>query len=175
MIPFPQRYGRCQWGLHPTLTTPHPEDLARRATRRRQSGRIAKGAQEAQRSTPPSPPEKHRSKYFAESSVPSKAPSTVFKRVNGANEIGKCVGLIDQHRNATGGQTFPNAHGPWQCNRDVVAPRIAGKCNRLALTGAVVAIRDETVRYHCSAEKLYGGVLQPGGQRGEPQSVRATR
>jgi hypothetical protein len=31
----------------------------------------------------------------------------------------------------------------------VVAPRIIGKCNRLALIGAVIVIRDETVRYHC--------------------------
>ena len=82
------------------------------------------------------------------------------------NEIGKCVRPVNQHRDATRRQTFPNAHRPWQRNRNVVAPTIAGKGDRLALVGAIVAVRDETVRDHCSAEELDGGVLQPGGQRG---------
>ena len=97
---------------------------------------------------------------FGESSVSvDGAEQPVLKRVDGENEIGKCVRLVNQHRDATRRQTFPNAHRPWQSNRDVVAPTIAGKTDPLALVGAIVAVRNETVRDHCSAEKLDGSVL----------------
>jgi hypothetical protein len=56
---------------------------------------------------------------------------------------------------------FPNAHCPRQANRDVVAPTIADKGDRLALIAAVIAVRDEAVRDHRSAEQFRGGVLQP--------------
>jgi hypothetical protein len=38
-------------------------------------------------------------------------------------------------------------------------PTIAGKTDPLALVGAIVAVRNETVRDHCSAEELDGSVL----------------
>ena len=160
-----------------TLTMPHPEDLVLRLRRVEDNLVVLpKALEEAQRSTLAIAVRKHKLKYFAKGSVPvDPAEQPVLKRVNGANEIGKCVGPIDQHCNATGGQTFPNAHGPWQCNGDVVGPKITVKRNRLALIGAVIVIRDETVRYHCSTKKLDRGVLLLGGQRSEAQSVRATR
>ena len=68
---------------------------------------------------------------FAECLVPiDGAEQSVFKRVNGQDEISKCVRLVNQHRHATRRQTFPNAHRPWQANRDVAAPAIAGKRDR---------------------------------------------
>ena len=118
---------------------------------------------------------KRKSKYFGEGSAPvDGAEQPVLEGVDGANKIGKCVRLVNQHRHATRRQTFPNAHHPWQTNRDLVAPAIAGKRDRLAVVGAIVAICDETVRDHRPAEKLDGGVLQPGGQRSQARSVRAT-
>ena len=118
---------------------------------------------------------KRKSKYFAEGSAPvDRAEQPVLEKVDGANKIGKCVRLVNQHRHATRRQTFPNAHRPWQANRDVVAPAISGKRDRLAVVGPIVAICHETVRDHRSAEKLDSGVLKPGGQRGQARSVRAT-
>ena len=104
---------------------------------------------------------------FGQSSVPvDGAEQPVLERVDRANKISKFVRPVYQHRDATRRQTFPNAHRPWQCNGNVVAPAIAGKADRLALIGAIVAVGDEAMRDHCSAEELDGGVLQPGGQRG---------
>src|SRR4029077_5430996 len=94
------------------------------------------------------------------------AEQPVLERVDGANKISKFVRPVYQHRDATRRLTFPNAHRPWPRNRNVVAPTIAGKIDRLAHLGAIVAVGDEVVRNHCSAEELDGGVLQPGGQRG---------
>ena len=117
-----------------------------------------------------------KSQYLGQGSLPvDGAEQPVLERVDGENEIGKCVRPVDQHRDAARRQTFPNAYRPWQRNRNVVAPTIADKCDRLALVGAIIAVRDEIVRDHCSAEKLDGGVLQPGGQRGQPRGVRAIR
>ena len=104
---------------------------------------------------------------FGQGSIPvDGAEQPVLERVDRANKIGKCVRPVYQHRDATRRQTFPNAHRPWQRNGNVVAPTIAGKVDRLARIGAIVAVGDEAVRDHCSAEELDGGVLQPGGQRG---------
>ena len=90
------------------------------------------------------------------------AEQPILKSVDGENEIGKCVRPVDQHRDAARRQAFPNAHRPRQRDGNVVAPTIAGKGDRLALVGAIVAVRDETVRDHRSAEEFDGGVLRPG-------------
>ena len=135
---------------------------------------LPKALEEAQRSTLAIAVAERKAKYFAEGSVPvDGAEQAVLERVDGANKIGKCVRPVDQHRDAAGRHTFPNAHRPWQRNGDVIAPTITGECDRLALIGAIIAICDETVRDHRSAEKLDRGVLQPGGQRGQARSVGA--
>jgi hypothetical protein len=55
---------------------------------------------------------------FGESSVSvDGAEQSVLESVDGKNEISKCVRLVNQHRDATRRQTFPNAHRPWQSNR----------------------------------------------------------
>src|SRR6266851_8463564 len=109
---------------------------------------------------------------FGEGSFPvNGAKQPVLERVDRANKIGKFVRPVYQHRDATRRQTFPNAHRPWQCNRNVVAPTIAGKIDRLAHLGAIVAVGDEVVRDHCTAEEFDGGVLQPGGQQGQTRGV----
>src|SRR5246127_812632 len=90
----------------------------------------------------------------------------VLERVDSANKIGKFVRPVYKHRDATRRQTFPNAHRPWQCNGNVVVPTIAGEIDRLAHLRAIVAVGDEVVRDHCSAEEFDGGVLQPGRQQG---------
>ena len=83
---------------------------------------------------------------FGQGSVPvDGAEQPVLERVDGANKISKFVRPVYQHRDATRRQTFPNAHRPWQGNRNVVAPTIAGKIDRLALLGAIVAVGDEAV------------------------------
>ena len=52
---------------------------------------------------------------FGQGSFPvDGAEQPVLERVDGANQIGKCVRPVDQHRDAAGRQTFPNAHRPWQ-------------------------------------------------------------
>ena len=107
--------------------------LRRRATRRRRFGRIAKGARRNAGLDSRHRRPETQSQYFAEGSVPvDGAEQPVLERVDGANEIGKYVRLVNQHRHATRRQTFPNAHRPWQANRDVVAPAITGKRDRLA-------------------------------------------
>jgi hypothetical protein len=100
---------------------------------------------------------------FGQSSVPVDGiEQTVLERVDRANKISKLVRPVYQHRDAIRRQTFPNAHRPWQCNGNVVAPAIVDKIDRLALLGPIVAVGDEAVRDHCSAEELDGGVLQLG-------------
>src|SRR6185437_2425631 len=136
---------------------------------------LPKALEEAPGSTLAIAVRKRKSQYFAEGSVAvDSAEQAVLKRVDGEDEIRKFVRLVDQHRDTAGGQTFPNAHRPWQLDGDVVAPTVTSKCDRLVLNGVIVAICDETVRDHRSAEKLGGGVLQPGGQRDQARSVRAT-
>ena len=101
-----------------------------------------------------------KSHYVGQGSVPvDGAEQPLLKRVDGENEISKCVRPVNQYRDTARRQTFPNAHRPWQGNRNVVAPFIIDKCDRLALKGTIIPVRDETVRYHCSAEKLDCGVL----------------
>ena len=101
---------------------------------------------------------------FGERSVPIYgAEQPVLESINGENEIGERVRPVNQHRYATWRQTFPDAHRPRQCNGNVVAPTIASEGDRLTVTGAIVAVRAETVRDHCSAEEFDSGVLQPGG------------
>ena len=135
---------------------------------------LPKALEEPQGSTLAIAVRQRKLQYFGEGSVPvDRAEQPVLERVDGANKIGKCVRSVNQHRDATRRQTFPNAHRPWQRNGDVVAPTITGKCDRLVLNGAVIAIGNETVRDHRPAEKLDGGVLQSGGQRGQARSVRA--
>ena len=74
---------------------------------------------------------------FGESSVSVYgAEQSVLERVDGKNEISKCVRLVNQHRDATRRQTFPNAHRPWQSNRNVVAPTIASKTERAGSRGS---------------------------------------
>ena len=127
-----------------------------------------KALEEAQGSTLAIAVRKRKSQYFAEGSVAvDRAEQPVLKRVDGEDEIRKFVRLVDQHRDTAGGQTFPNAHRPWQLDGDVVAPTFTGECDRLVLNVAVIAIGNETVRHHCPAEQFDGGVPQPGGQRGE--------
>ena len=76
---------------------------------------------------------------FGEGSVPvDRAKQPVLERVDGANKIGKCVRSVNQHGGTAGGQTFPNAHRPWQLDGDVVAPTVTGKCDRLVLNGVIV-------------------------------------
>ena len=76
---------------------------------------LPKALEEAQGSTLTIAVRKRKSKYFAEGSVPvDRAEQPVLERVDGANKIGKCVRLVNQHRDATRRQTFPNAHRPWQ-------------------------------------------------------------
>ena len=53
---------------------------------------------------------------FGEGPVPvDGAEQPVLERVDGKNEISKCVRLVNQHRDATRRQTLPNAHRPWEC------------------------------------------------------------
>src|SRR4029077_5188312 len=84
---------------------------------------------------------------FGQSSVPvDGAEQPVLERVDRANKIGEFVPPVYQHGDATRRQTFPNAHRPRQRNGNVVAPAIAGKIDRLAHLGAIVAVGDEAVR-----------------------------
>src|SRR5713226_3070374 len=73
------------------------------------------------------------------------AEQLVLESINGENEIGERVRPVNQHRYATRRQTFPNAHCPWQRNRNVVTPTIANERDRLAVVRAIVPIRNETV------------------------------
>ena len=91
------------------------------------------------------------------------AEQLVLESINGENEIGERMRPINQHRYATRRQTFPNAHCPWQRNRNVVTPTIACERDRLAVGRAIISVCDETVRGHRSAEELDGGMLLPGG------------
>src|SRR5205823_1097719 len=102
---------------------------------------------------------------FGERSFPiDGAEQPVLESIDGENEIGERMRPVNQHRHATGRQTFPNAHCPWQRNRNVVTPTIASERDRLAVVRTIVPVRDETVRDYCSAEELDGGVLLPWGQ-----------
>src|SRR5271168_4454498 len=99
----------------------------------------------------------------------------VLERIDGEDEIGECMRLVDQYGYATRGQTFPDAYRPGQPDRNIIAPTGPGEGERLALVGAIVSVRDEIVRDHGSAKKLGDGVLRPRGQRGEPRGVRTLR
>ena len=128
--------------------------------RQRRPDRIAKGAQgNAGLGARHRPAAVQTAEFRREFGVRRWRRAALLKSVDGKNEISKCVRLVNQHRDATRRQTFPNAHRPWQSNRNVVAPTIASKTDRLALVGAIVAVRNETVRDHCSAEKFDGSVL----------------
>src|SRR5216684_185314 len=92
---------------------------------------------------------------FGERSFPiDGAEQLVLESINGENEIGERVRPVNQHRYATRRQTFPNAHCPWQRNRNVVTPTIANERDRLAVVRAIVPIRNENVCDYCSAEEL---------------------
>jgi hypothetical protein len=66
----------------------------------------------------------------------------VLKRIDGEDEIGECMRLVDQYGYATRGQTFPDAYRPGQPDRNIIAPTGPGEGDRLALVGAIVAVCD---------------------------------
>ena len=118
--------------------------LRRRAMRQRRLGRIAKGARRSaardfHHGRPKSQVEVFRRGFGFRRWRRAAGP----RRFDGANEIGKCVRSVNQHRDATRRQTLPNAHRPWQFNRNVVAPTFTGECDRLALIAAAIAVGDE--------------------------------
>ena len=116
-----------------------------RATRRTRPGRTARAARrnpglDARRRRPaPTQPENLGQCSLAVDG----AEQPILGRVDGENEIGKRVRPVDQDRDAARGHPLSNAHRPRQADRHVLPPAIAGKRDRLALAGAIVAVGDQ--------------------------------
>src|SRR5271165_1211034 len=96
-------------------------------------------------------------------------------RIYGEGEVGVNVGPIDQNGRRTGGHPVADAQGPRQTQRNIGRPGVTVERDRLALANAIVAISDEVVRDHRSAQQLDGGVLQSWRKRAEACGMRYAR
>src|SRR6202521_3867207 len=85
------------------------------------------------------------------------------------------VGPIDQDGHGTWGRPVPDAQGPRQTQRNVASPGIAVERDRLALARAIIAIGDEVVLGHGSAQQLDRGVLQWQRKRDERRGMASSR